>query len=238
MYLGKKVSVVFPVYNEASNITRAIELFMAHPAVDEVIAVDNNSTDGSDAEIKKTRARYVKETTQGYGAAMQRGMREATGDLIVTVEPDGTFRPEDIDRFLVYSRDYSVVLGTRTARVLIWTGADMDLSLRLGNWAVAKYLEFLFSGPSLTDVGCSYKLIDRNAYETVKDAFSVKGWHFSPDFMMQVLLKRLSVVEIPIQFQARVGKSKLGGIRWKAVLMGFRMIAFITTTRLKTLQSR
>lgn len=235
MYFGKKVSVVFPVYNEAANIKRAIESFMAHPAVDELVAVDNNSSDGSAAEIRQTKARYVKETVQGYGAAMQRGMREATGDIIITVEPDGTFRPEDIDRFLVYSRDYSVVLGTRTSRVLIWTGADMDFALRVGNWAVAKYLEFLFSGPSLTDVGCSYKLLHRAAYETIKDSFSVSGWLFSPDFMMQVLCKRLSVVEIPIQFQARVGKSKLGGIRWKAVLLGFRMIVFITAMRLRTL---
>jgi glycosyltransferase involved in cell wall biosynthesis len=235
MYLGRKVSVVFPVYNEAGNIKRAIESFMAHPAVDELIAVDNNSTDESAAEIRKTGARYVHETTQGYGAAMQRGMREATGDIIVTVEPDGTFRPEDLDRFLVYGRDYSVVFGTRTSRVLIWTGADMDFALRVGNWAVAKYLEFLFSGPSLTDVGCSYKLIHRAAYEQIKDSFTVTGWHFSPDFMMQVLCKRLPVVEIPVQFQARVGQSKLGGIRWKAVLLGFRMIVFITTTRVKSL---
>lgn len=235
MYLGKKVSIIFSVYNEAGNIKRAIESFAAHPAVDEIVAVDNNSKDGSDAEIKKTQARYVKETTQGYGAAMQRGMREATGDIMITVEPDGTFRPEDLDRFLIYGKDYEVVFGTRTARVLIWAGADMDFFLRIGNWAVAKYLEVLFSGPSLTDVGCSYKLIHRAAYEKVRDSFTVTGWHFSPDFMIQVLLKRLSVVEIPIQFQARVGESKLGGIRWKAILLGFRMIFFITTMRLKNL---
>jgi glycosyltransferase involved in cell wall biosynthesis len=237
MYLGKSVSIVFPVFNEAGNVKRAIEAFLAHPAVDELVAVDNNSTDGSDLEIKKTAARYVNEPVQGYGAAMQRGMGEAAGDIIVTVEPDGTFRPEDLDRFLVYGRDYEVVLGTRTARVLIWTGGDMDLPLRLGNLVVAKYLEFLFSGPSLTDVGCSYKLIHRAAYEKVKNSFAVTGWHFSPDFMMQVLIKRLSIVEIPIQFQSRVGASKLGGIRWKAILLGFRMLLFITITRLKHLKN-
>ena len=92
MYLGKSVSIVFPVFNEAGNVKRAIEAFLAHPAVDELVAVDNNSTDGSDLEIKKTAARYVNEPVQGYGAAMQRGMGEAAGDIIVTVEPDGTFR--------------------------------------------------------------------------------------------------------------------------------------------------
>src|SRR5690242_15536486 len=138
MYLGKKVSVVFPVYNEKENIRAAIDEFLQHPAVDELIAVDNNSKDGSAEEIKKTSARYVLETTQGYGAALRRGMREAAGDLIVTVEPDGTFRAEDLDKLLVFSRDYDVVFGTRTSRNPVWSGGDpganMDFFLRMGNW--------------------------------------------------------------------------------------------------------
>jgi glycosyltransferase involved in cell wall biosynthesis len=124
MYLGKKVSIVFPVYNEKENIKNAIEEFLHHPAVDELIAVDNNSKDGSDKEIKETSAKYVLETRQGYGAALQRGMREATGDLIVTVEPDGTFKASDLDKLLVYSLDYECVIGTRTSRNPVWSGGD------------------------------------------------------------------------------------------------------------------
>src|SRR3989344_7793877 len=136
MYLGKKVSIVFPVYSEKENIKNAIEEFLRHPAVDEIIAVDNNSRDGSDKEIQLTSAKYVKEMTQGYGAALRRGMREATGDLIVTCEPDGTFRASDLDRFLIYGQDYDVVLGTRTSRNLVWSGGDpgtnMYFALRMG----------------------------------------------------------------------------------------------------------
>ncbi len=179
MYLGKKVSIVFPVYNEKENIKNAIEEFLRHPAVDEIIAVDNNSKDGSDKEIQLTSAKYVKETTQGYGAAMRRGMREASGDLIVTVEPDGTFCADDLDRFLVFSQDYEVVFGTRTSRNPVWSGGDpganMYFSLRMGNWAVVKLLEYLFNGPSFTDVGCSFKLIQRLAYEEIKDSLTVDG---------------------------------------------------------------
>lgn len=237
MYLGKKVSVVFPVYNEKENIRAAIDDFLSHPAVDELIAVDNNSSDGSDKEIQLTSARYVKETAQGYGAALMRGMREATGDLIVTVEPDGTFRSGDLDRLLVYSRDYDVVFGTRTSRHPVWSGGDpganMDFFLRIGNWAVAKLLEYLFNGPSFTDVGCTYKLIHRHAYEQVKDSLSVQGSHFSPHFMMQVLLHSLPVVEVPVQYGSRVGTSKITGERSKAIKLGFRMIGHILATRVR-----
>jgi glycosyltransferase involved in cell wall biosynthesis len=238
MYLGKKVSIVFPVYNEKENIKNAIEEFFGHPAVDELIAVDNNSKDGSDVEIKLTSAVYVKETAQGYGAAMRRGMREATGDLIVTVEPDGTFRAADLDRLLVYSQDYDVVFGTRTSRNPVWSGGDpgvnMDFALRMGNWAVAKMLEYLFNGPSFTDVGCSYKLIHRLAYEKIKDTLTVDGNWFSPEYMMRVLQHKLSVVEIPVQYGARIGTSKITGKRSKAIALGFKMIRFILAERIKS----
>lgn len=236
MYLGKKVSIVFPVYNERENVRLAIEEFLRHPAVDEIIAVDNNSQDGSDKEIQLTSAKYVKEMAQGYGAALRRGMREATGDLIVTCEPDGTFRASDLDRLLIYSQDYDVVLGTRTSRNPVWSGGDpganMDFFLRMGNWAVAKLLEYLFNGPSLTDVGCTYKLIYRLAYEQVKDSFTVNGNWFSPEYMIRALQHKLSVVEIPIQYGARIGTSKITGKRSKAIKLGCRMIRFILGERL------
>lgn len=238
MYLGKKVSVVFPVYNEKENIKNAIEEFLRHPAVDEIIAVDNNSKDGSDAQIKLTSAKYVKEMTQGYGAALRRGMREAVGDLIVTCEPDGTFRASDLDRLLVYSQEYDVVFGTRTSRSPVWSsgepGVNMDFALRMGNWAVAKFLEYLFGGPSFTDVGCTYKLIHRLAYEKIKNSFTVDGNWFSPEYMIRALQHHLSVVEIPVRYEARVGTSKITGKRSKAIALGFRMIRFILTERVKS----
>ncbi len=238
MYLGKKVSIVFPVYNERENIRAAIEEFLRHPAVDEIIAVDNNSTDGSGAEIALTSAKYVKEMVQGYGAALQRGMLEASGDLIVTCEPDGTFRASDLDRLLVYSKDYDVVIGTRTSRSPVWSGGDpganMYFALRMGNWAVAKLLEYVFNGPSFTDVGCSYKLIHRLAYEKIKNSFTVKGNWFSPEYMIRVLQHKLSVVEIPVQYGSRIGTSKITGQVSKAVKLGCRMIWFILAERLKS----
>ena len=51
-------------------------------------------------------------------------MREATGDIIVTVEPDSTFRANDLDRLLIYGRDYDVVFGMRTSRTPVWSGGN------------------------------------------------------------------------------------------------------------------
>ncbi len=227
------MSVVMPVYNEVENIRNAIKSFLNQPFVDEVIAVDNNSSDGSDSEIKKTNANYVLEEKQGYGAALQRGMREATGDLIVTVEPDGTFLANDIEKLLIYSLDFSVVLGTRTSRALIWSNANMRFVLRMGNWVVAKFLEYLFNGPSLTDVGCTYKLINRQAYEKIKNSFTVDGSWFSPEFMIRILQYNISCVEVPVHYCPRKGYSKITGETYKVAFLGLKMIVFIIGQRFK-----
>ena len=233
MYRNRTVSVVFPVYNEEENIRKAIEDFLAQPFVDEVVAVDNNSSDRSAEEIRSTKARYVHETTQGYGAALQRGMRESTGDIIVTVEPDGTFLARDIEKLLIYGEDFEVVFGTRTSRALIWSGANMKFGIRMGNWAVAKFLEYLFNGPSLTDVGCTYKLLRRAAYEKVRDQLTVNGSHFSPELMLRVLRAKISAVEVSVHYRPRIGTSKITGKTWKAARLGFRMIFFILKERFR-----
>jgi len=238
MYKKKKVSVVFPVYNERENIRNAIEQFLAHPAVDEVIAVSNNSTDGSDEEIARTRAVHVREALQGYGAALQRGMQEATGDLIVTTEPDGTFFVEDLDRFLSEGESHDVIIGSRTYAAYIRPGANMDFAMKWGNWAVARMLQILFLGPNQTDVGDGYKLVHRHAYERIRDRLTVQASHFSPDFMIQAILARVTIKEIPIHYGPRIGTSKITGDRMKAIRLGFRMIFFILKTRWKTLGNK
>lgn len=234
MYKGKKVSVIFPAFNEELNIRRAIEEFFTHGAVDEIVAVDNNSTDNTAAEIRKTRAVYVRETVQGYGAALIRGLREATGDILIMCEPEGTFIAHDLDKLLVYSEDYEVIFGTRTSKAFIWSGAVMPWSIRMGNWAVAKFLEYLWNGPSLTDVGCTYKLIHRAAYERLKDCLTVSGNHFSVDFMIAAIRARTRCVEIPVHYGKRVGESKITGNFRRAVRLGWRMIFFILGGRLSS----
>ena len=161
MWNGKTVSVVLMTYAERGSIRRVIEGFFATGYVDEVLVVDNNAEPGTCEEVEHTRARIVEEPQQGYGHATRRGLLEATGDLIVLAEPDGTFMAEDLTKLLVYSRECDVVFGTRTTRELIWHGANMPGSLRWGNWAVAKLIEMLFNTSHLSDVGCTYRLLRR-----------------------------------------------------------------------------
>ncbi|MBP6942656.1 MAG: glycosyltransferase family 2 protein [Candidatus Buchananbacteria bacterium] len=238
MYHGKKVSIVIPTYNEAGSIAQVITDFFATGFVDEVVAVDNNALGNTAEEIAKTPARHIRETeNQGYGHALMRGMREATGDLIVTVEADGTFTANDLEKFLIFSRDFDVVWGTRTSRATIWSGAFMPFSVRLGNWGVAKLLEVVYNGPTLTDVGCTYKLFSRSALEKVERLFKFSDGSgtFSPELMIWTLRSGIIPIEIPVMFLPRVGQSMYTGNITKSVILGFKMIGLIFRYRSKQL---
>jgi hypothetical protein len=120
MHGAKSISVVLPAYNEAGYIRPAVEDFFVPDVVDEVIVVDNNSRDGTAVEARQTRARVVQESRQGYGYALQRGIQEAKGDIVILAEPDGTFIGRDILKLLAYADDFDMVCGTRTS-IYVWS---------------------------------------------------------------------------------------------------------------------
>ncbi|MDH3306682.1 MAG: glycosyltransferase family 2 protein [Acidimicrobiia bacterium] len=238
MYSGHKVSVVLPTYNERESIRATIEAFEATGVVDEIIVVNNNAAAGTSDEVVPTSAREVFETTQGYGAAIRRGLDESSGDLICIAEPDGTFDANDIFKLLAYSRDVDVVYGSRTVGEFIWNGANMDFTLRFGNWAVAKLIEVLFDTNSLSDVGCTYRLLNRKALGVLRPFFTVDGSHFGPEMICLSVIADLSIVQIPVNYKQRVGQSSVTGDMTVAVRLGAKMIALILSHRLKARRLR
>ena len=227
MWKGRRISVIFPTYNEKDSIYEAIQDFFASEYVDEIVVVNNNAAEGTDEEVRKTRARLVHERKQGYGHAIQRGFREVTGDLIVVAEPDGTFEGNDIIKLLAYSDDFEFVLGTRTLSVLIWEEANMGWFLRLGNMCVAKMVEVLFNTTSLSDVGCTMRIISRKALEKIQGQFTVGGSHFGAEMMALAAMNRLSFVEVPVNYKGRVGISSVTGSKVKAFFLGLQMTAMM-----------
>jgi glycosyltransferase involved in cell wall biosynthesis len=231
VYGDKRVTVVLPAYNEEPNIRRAVEDFLVPGIVDEVIVVNNNSRDGTALEAARTPARVVDEPRQGYGHALRRGLREATGDLIILAEPDGTFIGRDVLKLLAYSEDFDIVCGTRTTRELVWAQANMGWFLRVGNWAVAKLLQVLFDGPSLSDCGCTLRLAHRRAVQMFQEELTVGGSHFLPEMVIVALRRNLKIIEVPVNYRGRVGESKITGSLKGTVTTGLRMIGLILRYR-------
>jgi glycosyltransferase involved in cell wall biosynthesis len=232
MFNDKTVSLVLPTYNEKDSIKECIKEFEALGIIDEIIVINNNAAEGTSEEVAQTSAIEIFEDTQGYGSAVLRGYKESTCDLVVLCEPDATFLTVDIFKLLEFSRDFDVVYGSRTCHALIWDGANMGYFLRTGNWAVAKLLELLYVSVSLSDVGCTYRLINRKAKEVVLKECNVTANYFSPEMMITTIKNNFKVVQVPVNYKDRVGISMGSGTFWKAFKIGMGMIFLIIKKRL------
>ncbi len=208
MLNGRRISVIIPAYNEEATIAAVVTDFRTHPLVDEVLVVDNNCRDRTSALAAAAGARVVTESAAGYGHALRCGMDHASGDLLVLTEADGSFRAHDLEKFLAYSADCAMVLGTRTTCQMVGQGANMHRTLRWGNVVAAKILELLWYipvEPRLTDVGCTYRMLHRDTWRIIRDGTREAGPGFSPEMICEALRHRLRVIEIPVHYGRREG---------------------------------
>jgi glycosyltransferase involved in cell wall biosynthesis len=232
MWKGQTVSVVFSTYRDIQTIRACIDELFETGVVDEIVAVDNNAEEGTKSEILATRAKYVVEPRQGLGYGFQRALAESTGDIIVTIEVDGTYRASDLIKLLAYSDDFDVVCGTRTASLLIGEGAEMGAVTRWLNVLYAKLIEIIFNTSSLTDVGCIFRLMKRSAYERIRDRPMDGGWAFNLDWMLHIVRTPIRFIEIPVNFLPRRGEAVgAGKSTWMAARIAIRMLGIILLHR-------
>lgn len=229
MWNGKTVSVVLTSYREKDSIRRTVEEFFATGVVDEVVVVDNNAEPGSIEEIRRTKARLVFEKRQGHGWALQKGMAEAIGDYVIICEADGTFRPADIGKFLLYAEEFPVVFGTRTNKSTVDAGSAMFLLRRLADVFEGKTIEYLFWAANITDIGCTYKLLRKEIVAMLSTRWIKRDSHFVTEITLQVAAARIPFVEIPVAFRRRVGESFVTGNVWKIAKWGVKLFVFIIT---------
>jgi glycosyltransferase involved in cell wall biosynthesis len=231
VFNGKKVSVVIPAYNEEKAIAKTVKEFSL-PFVDEIVVVDNASTDRTGELAKKARARVVKENRKGYGFSCRRALRSARGDIIILVEADGTFDPRDTKKLLSYIGDADMVLGTRTCMQFVEKGANMGLFLGYGNAFIAKLLQLLYGNVRLTDVGCTFRAIKKSTLKKIIKKFKIGGSSFSPEMIIESVKTGLKVVEIPVHYRKRIGTGTIThGSNIKAFIVGLKMIWLIISRK-------
>ena len=229
MWKRQKVSVILPTYNEKDSIRKVIRDFEGLGVIDEIIVVNNNAVIGTSKQVEPTSAIEVFESIPGYGSAIQRGFKEATGELIFVCEPDDTFVADDVFKFLAYIDDVDVVYGSRTVKNFIGHGANMGHFLKTGNWFVAKMMQVLYRTSSLSDVGCTFRLIRKKPLHKIQKQFRVMSGFFGPEMMLLTNHFDIPFVQIPIKYKARIGESSYTGDFKKAFVLGMKMIWFIIT---------
>ena len=225
----ERVSVVIPAKEEARNV--AWVLRRLPPGVDEVILVDGHSTDDTVAVARAVRPDIVvaTESAPGKGAAMRTGMEMARGDIIVTIDADGSMDPRELGRYVEVAREADLVKGSRFAG----DGGTEDMSLirRLGN-AVLLGLVNLLYGARLTDLCYGYCAVRRSAL-AVLDLRS-DGFEIETEMTVRALRTGLRIGEVPsFELPRRYGTSHL-----RAFSDGWRVLVTLLAIRVRPREPR
>jgi len=235
----KNVTVVLPAYNEEAVIGGCVEEFLTNKYVKHVLVVDNNSKDNTVIQAQKFGAEIITETNQGYGFACLRGLKEALktdSEIIVLCEGDGTQNGKDLDKLMSYIDNCDMVIGTRTVRSLLENNTQMSQFYMWGNYFIALLIGVKYFNPidisyvRLTDAGCTFRAIRRDALKKIISNLEPKIHTFALHMIIEALEHDLTIVEVPVTFRKRIGESKgAGGKKSLGFQVGLSMIMEILT---------
>lgn len=225
MYRGLSLSVVVPCYNEEEGIARTLADMPS--IVDEVVVVDNNCTDRTAEVARSFGARVVRETKQGYGAAHKRGFRVATGDVIITMDGDGTyprsFIPVLVD--VLVDEGFDFITCDRTGHKTPGAGTRLRV---FGNWLLGVIQAILF-GHWVSDSQSGMWVFRRSILPLLE--LTSDGMALSEEIKIEAFCHpQIKAAEVPIYYRARVGQSKLN--IWRD---GWRNLCFLLWKRWVTL---
>ena len=220
MHQNLRLSVVIPCYNEENGVREVIERIPK--IVDEIVVVDNNCTDRTAHVATSLGARVVAEKVPGYGAAYKAGLKAATGDVIITMDGDGTYPPEEIARLvdeLVAKRlDF-----LSASRFPLSDPAAMGFTNRLGNWVLTITAAILFFKP-IQDSQSGMWIFKRDVLQKLK--LTSDGMPFSQEIKLEALIRGYRFGESHIPYGARIGEVKLQ--KWRD---GWLNLSFLVAKR-------
>jgi hypothetical protein len=221
MIRGLRISAVVPCFNEEHGIRDVISRMPA--GVDEVVVADNLSTDRTAAVAAEMGARVVPATTRGYGAALKAGMGGATGDVVVTLDGDATYPPEEIPRLVgeLIDRDWEFLSACRFP---LASPAAMSPTNQLGNWILTQVTQALY-WRAIRDSQSGMWVFRRTVLPRLK--LTSNGMAFSQEIKLEAILQGLRFGEVHIPYGERVGTVKLQ--KWRD---GFHNLWFLVRKRL------
>jgi len=224
-----KVKVIIPVFNESGSIGFVLK-DIPSSLVDEVIVVNNGSTDDTAEIAGKAGATVLYEPEKGYGAACLKGLEyirsqgnEKQPDVVVFLDGDYSDYPEQMSLLLdnMVERDLDMVIGSRS------TGqrekGSMMAQQIFGNWLAASLMRWFF-GAKFTDLG-PFRAIRWESLEKLGMRDRNYGW--TVEMQIKVVKQGMKYGEVPVDYRQRIGKSKITGTVKGTIMAGYKIIGTI-----------
>jgi dolichol-phosphate hexosyltransferase len=224
-----RATLVVPTLNEAPSIAHVVRLFRTSaaeanatvfrgdPIEWEVLVVDGASTDGTAAIAEAEGARVVIERRPGYGRAYRTGFALARGDVLATSDGDATYPVETVPMLVkkLLDEQLDFLTGNRMAYL---DRKAMTTEHRIGNWALNAFVAIAFQrylrglpGRGLEDSQSGFWVFRREVLDRVH--LTQDGMALSEELKIEVILRNLKFLEVPIRYGERWGRPKLSSWR-------------------------
>jgi glycosyltransferase involved in cell wall biosynthesis len=202
-----RVSVVIPTHNEAQSIGRVLA-DLPSEVVSEVLVVDSNSTDGTPEIASKMGSRVLREPRRGYGRACLTGLAAATNpDVVVFLDGDYSDRPAELPLLLAPIIDgrADITLGSRIGKHSIHGALPWHAAF--GNRVAAVLIRLLY-GLKISDLG-PFRAGRADVLRQLGLEENTYGW--AVEIILKGTLGGFRIVEVPVSYYPRIGKSKISG---------------------------
>jgi dolichol-phosphate hexosyltransferase len=221
MYRGKRISVVIPCHNEEDGIASVLD--QMPPIVDEVVVVDNCSTDNTAKVATERGARVVPETKKGYGYAHKAGYAAARGDIIVTMDGDGTYPPDSVPLLLYVMLEEKV--DFITARRWYSKNGETKSPIRLLGNAILSGAMMMLYFRFIIDSQSGMWVFKKEILDDLD--ITSNSMALSEEIKIEAFTHpSVRAIEMPIYYGERIGESKLN--IWKD---GFYNLYFLLKKR-------
>lgn len=221
MYKGQSITVIIPCLNEEQGIERVLRAMPDF--VDEIIVVDNGSTDRTAEVATSLGAKVIHEEVRGYGRAYRRGFSKATSDLIITLDGDHSY-PVDGVSYLLEAFLHLNVDFLNASRFPVRDSRAMSFKHKVGNLVLSLAMSVLFLR-WVRDSQSGMWVLRRSIIQEMK--LEADGMAFSEEIKIEALRHpRIRFGEISILYSSRLGEKKLNP--WRD---GFQNLAFLAKKR-------
>ena len=220
------IKVIIPGFNEEKSIAKVIAEIPDF--VEEIVVVNNNSTDQTAQVATKAGASVLTEKSKGYGYACLKGIdylsqKDKTPDILVFLDGDFSDFPQELTKVIqpIIEGSVDFVVGARVKELR--EKGSLTPQQVFGNWLACFLMKILYQS-SFTDLG-PFRAIKWSTLEKLQMSDKTYGWTI--EMQLKVLRQKISYQEIPVSYKKRIGVSKVSGTVKGTIFAGVKIIGWI-----------